>query len=113
MPAIYMNRCLKVGEASSKIVWQPGSKLVCDTAQARKRGSEPATMVAKSEPKLTPAMPIRSGSISSCAASQSMIAGPASAQAATLAGMPSTALSYCPGPSTASTAMPRMSQRSP
>jgi hypothetical protein len=87
--------------------------LVCVTAQARNRGSEPAAMVAKSEPKLTPAMPMHPVSISGRAESQSMIAGPASAQAGTLTGMPSTALSYCPGPSTASTAMPRISQRSP
>jgi len=32
---MYMKRFLKVGDASSKIVWQPGSRHVAETASAR------------------------------------------------------------------------------
>ena len=70
-------------------------------------------MVEKNEPKLWPVMPMRSGSISGRPLSHSYMARPASSHAGTLTGMPSTALSYCPGPSMVSTAMPRDRNRSP
>ena len=53
---MYMKRRLKVGEASSKIVWQPGSRQVALTAHALKRGSVAATSVEKNEPKLLPTL---------------------------------------------------------
>ena len=39
MPDMYMKRFLKVGDASWKIVWQPGSWHIEITAQAEMRGS--------------------------------------------------------------------------
>ena len=56
-----MKRILNVGEASSKIVWKPGSWHTADTETARMRGSCAAAMVPKNEPKLLPLTPMRSG----------------------------------------------------
>ncbi len=56
-----MKRFLKVGEASWKIVWPPGSWHTDITAQALMRGSLPVSTVPNSEPKLVPATPIRVG----------------------------------------------------
>ena len=39
MPDMYMNRFLKVGDASWKMVWQPGSWHTDIAAKARMRGS--------------------------------------------------------------------------
>ena len=75
-----MKRFLKVGEASSKIVWQPGSRQVEITAVAAMRGSFAAMMVPKNEPKLVPVTPIFCASISGRRSSQSTTAGPASIQ---------------------------------
>jgi hypothetical protein len=66
-----MKRDLKVGEASSKIVCAPGSRLVAVTATAAMRGSADAAMVEKNEPKLLPDSPILPASNSGRAASQS------------------------------------------
>ena len=54
MPDMYMKRFLKVGDASWKIVWQPGSWHTEITAQARMRGSCAVTIVPKKVPKLVP-----------------------------------------------------------
>src|ERR1700751_2137707 len=51
-----MKRFLKVGEASSKIVWKPGSRHVEITAVAAMRGSFAVRMVPKNEPKLVPVL---------------------------------------------------------
>ena len=59
---------LKVGEASSKMVWQPGSRFGDVTATALNRGSLPAATVQKNEPKLLPESPIFALSISMLAA---------------------------------------------
>ena len=64
MPDMYMKRFLKVGEASWKIVWPPGSWHTDITAQARMRGSFAVSTVPKNEPKLSPETPMRSASIS-------------------------------------------------
>ena len=79
-----MKRFLNVGEASWKIVWQPGSWHTDITAQARTRGSCAVRTVPKNEPKLVPVTPIRPTSISGRAASQSTTAGPVSTQASVL-----------------------------
>src|SRR6266702_4732513 len=76
-------------------------------------GSPATAIVPKREPKLEPTMPMRAESISARAASQSITARPAATQFGALTRCPSTALSYWPGPSSASTAMPRLRKRSP
>ena len=78
-----MKRILKVGEASSKIVWAPGSRQVPETATAEIRGSLAAATVEKNEPKLVPLMPMRLVSISGRAARKSTQALPVAAQFAT------------------------------
>src|SRR5438094_781226 len=64
-------------------------------------------MVPKNEPKLLPASPMRSPWISARAASQSTTAPPVATHAPMVKKISSTGLSYCPGPSSASTAMAR------
>jgi hypothetical protein len=73
---MYMKRILKVGEASSKIVWKPGSWQTAETERAWMRGSWAAATVPKKEPKLLPLSPMRAVSISLRAASQSTAALP-------------------------------------
>ena len=63
MPDMYMKRFLKVGDASWKIVWQPGSWHTSHGAGADAR-LVAVRMVPKKEPKLVPEQPMRSGSIS-------------------------------------------------
>ena len=75
-----MKRFLKVGEASSKIVWHPGSRHVEITAVAAMRGSFAVRIVPKKEPKLVPVTPIFCASIYGRRSSQSTSAGPASIQ---------------------------------
>jgi hypothetical protein len=75
-----MKRFLKVGEASSKIVWQPGARQVEMTAVAAIRGSFADRMVPKKEPKLAPETPIFCPSISGRRSNQSTTAGPVSIQ---------------------------------
>src|SRR5260370_7419785 len=77
---IHMNRVLNVGDASSKIVWDPGSRQVEITAVAEIRGSFAVRIVPKNEPKLAPETPIFCPSISGRRNSQSTTAGPASIQ---------------------------------
>ena len=95
------------------MAWKPGSRLLELATQAQMRGSFAVTMVTKNEPKLLPNAPIFSGSISGRAISQSTAALPTAVQFSMLTVSPSTRHSACPGPSSASTAMPRSSQRSP
>lgn len=95
------------------MVWQPGSRHVITTAHARTRGSFAVMIVPKSEPKLRPVMPIFCESISGRVHSQSTTAGPAAIQFSMLTWMPYSGDSFWPGPSIASTAKPRESQRSP
>src|SRR5450759_3092895 len=113
MPDMYMKRFLKVGDASWKLVWPPGSWQTDITEQAQMRGSLAVRIVPKKEPKLSPLTPMQAGSTSGRAESQSTSAGPAAAQLSVLKYTPIIGASYCPGPSMASTAMPRLSQRSP
>ena len=75
-----MKRFLKVGDASSKMVWQPGSRQVEMTAVAATRGSFAATIVPKKEPKLVPLTPIFCASTSCRRSNQSTTTGPASIQ---------------------------------
>src|SRR6267154_3568391 len=49
-PDMNMKRILKVGEASSKIVWKPGSWHTALTATAARRGSYAAAIVEKNDP---------------------------------------------------------------
>ena len=77
------------------------------------RGSFAVTTVAKNDPKLLPKMPMRAGSTSVRASSQSTTVLPTPVQFCMLTVMPSTRHSAWPGPSSASTATPRVSQRSP
>ena len=77
---IHMKRFLNVGDASSKIVWHPGSRQVEITAVAEIRGSLAVRIVPKNEPKLAPETPIFCPSISGRRNSQSTTAGPASIQ---------------------------------
>src|ERR1043165_1316869 len=80
MPDMYMKRFLKVGEASSKIVWQPGSWHTEITAQAEMRGSYAVASVPKNVPKLVPDSTTLLMSTSGRLASQSHTALPVSHQ---------------------------------
>src|SRR5881409_852943 len=83
-PDMYMKRILNVGDASSKIVWKPGSWQTAETATARMRGPCAAAIVPKNEPKLLPARPMRLASISARAESQSTAAVPVAIHAGML-----------------------------
>src|SRR5207244_6932020 len=83
MPDIYIKRFLKVGDASWKIVWQPGSWHTDIAAKARTRGSCAVRMVPKKVPKLVPEQPMRSTSISGRALSQSTSGLPTALQLST------------------------------
>src|SRR5882762_5900199 len=80
---IYIKRFLKVGDASWKIVWQPGSWHTDIAAKARMRGSWAVRMVPKNVPKLVPEQPMRSASISLRLLSQSRSGLPAAIQFST------------------------------
>src|SRR5687767_4809554 len=80
MPDMYMKRFLKVGDASWKIVWQPGSWQTEITAQADTRGSCAVSNVPNSVPKLVPEQTTLLMSISGRLASQSQTALPVSTQ---------------------------------
>jgi hypothetical protein len=71
---------LKVGDASWKIVWKPGSWQTDIAANAFTRGSLAVRIVPKNVPKLVPEQPMRSASISGRAVSQSTIALPTAIQ---------------------------------
>src|SRR3954454_16315980 len=80
MPDIYMKRFLKVGDASWKIVWQPGSWHTEITAAAEMRGSCAVASVPKKVPKLVPDITILLISTSERLASQSHTALPVATQ---------------------------------
>src|ERR1041385_3703256 len=80
MPDMYMKRFLKVGEASWKIVWQPGSWHTEITAAAEMRGSYAVARVPKNVPKLVPDRTILLMSTSGRLASQSHTAFPVAIQ---------------------------------
>ena len=77
------------------------------------RGSLPVSTVPNSEPKLVPDTPMRAVSSSGRAAIQSTRAGPAAIQFSMVKWSPIIGASYWPGPSIASTAMPRLRNLSP
>ena len=80
MPDMYMNRFLNVGDASSKIVWQPGSWHTEITAAAEMRGSCAVASVPKKVPKLVPDSTTLLMSTSGRLASQSQTALPVATQ---------------------------------
>src|SRR6185437_17122347 len=84
MPDIYMKRFLKVGDASWKIVWQPGSWHTEITAAADMRGSCAVASVPKKVPKLVPDSVTLPMSTSGRLASQSHTAFPVAHQLSTL-----------------------------
>src|ERR1700722_10574737 len=79
-PAMYMNLNLKVGEATLKSVFNPGSWHTERSTQPFKRSSTEATCVPQNDPMLTPDNAIRSGSISFCDRSHDRTKGPACIQ---------------------------------
>src|SRR4051794_38671748 len=80
MPDMYMKRFLKVGDASSKMVWQPGSWHTEITEHADTRDSCAVNSVPNSVPKLVPEHTTLPMSISDRLASQSHTALPVSTQ---------------------------------
>src|SRR5689334_21996894 len=84
MPDMYMKRFLKVGDASWKMVWQPGSWQTEITAQAETRGSCAVSSVPKKVPKLVPEQTTLAMSTSGRLASQSHTALPVATQFSTL-----------------------------
>ena len=83
-----MKRRLKVGEASSKIEYPPGSQQLPMTEAVRYRGSSDTRMAEKKVPKLEPITPMRPGSTSGRARSHSMQLRPNSCQPVTSTKMP-------------------------